>query len=100
MNDCGLWWKLSAAAKELATIVYAVLTKGEPYNGTFRGRLSETKATAVAPAGEPARIPGAPQHRQLQCEASRCAGGENLSQAGVLSSGWCVAALLSQGRPT
>ena len=24
-------------AKELASIVYAVLTKGEPYNGTFKG---------------------------------------------------------------
>jgi transposase len=31
-------------AKELATIVYAVLTKGEPFNGTFRGHvLARTK---------------------------------------------------------
>jgi transposase len=31
-------------AKELATIVYAVLTKGEPYNGTFHGHvLTRTK---------------------------------------------------------
>jgi transposase len=31
-------------AKELATIVYAVLSKGEPYNGTFRGHvLTQTK---------------------------------------------------------
>jgi hypothetical protein len=31
-------------AKELASIVYAVLTKGEPYNGRFRGHvLARTK---------------------------------------------------------
>jgi transposase len=31
-------------AKELATIVYAVLSKGEPYNGTFHGHvLTKTK---------------------------------------------------------
>jgi hypothetical protein len=30
-------------AKELASIVYAVLTKGEPYNGTFHGHVLTTR---------------------------------------------------------
>jgi hypothetical protein len=30
-------------AKELAAIVYAVLTKGEAYNGTFKGHVLTTR---------------------------------------------------------
>jgi transposase len=36
-------------AKELATIVYAVLSKGEPFNGTFRGHVLTTTKRAQWP---------------------------------------------------
>ena len=45
-------------AKELASIVYAVLTKGEPYNGTFRGHVLRTRKRPQWPrlASPPAEL--------------------------------------------
>ena len=49
-------------AKELATIVYAMLTKGEPFNGTFRGHvLSRTKRPKWPRLASPPGLTDAPE---------------------------------------
>lgn len=56
-------------AKELATIVYAMLTKDEPFNNTFHGHILTTKKQARWPRGDSGE-PGLPNCGAATCPAA------------------------------
>ena len=94
----------AVVAKELARIVYYVLTKQEAFNGTFKGKpLSRTKQPKWPRLASPPRLTGAgspsrvsPSHligRQAVCR--RLTSGTSACAANPQ---WCVAATEASGR--